>query len=55
MVLAWLQPRYQAKDALAVLDSEKLMSGAVKLSGYCTANPGKTMLEVADALFEGKL
>src|SRR4051812_16334128 len=53
-VLAWLQARYQAKDAPPVLDSEKLMSDAVKLNGYCAANPGKTMLEAADALFDGK-
>ena len=54
MVLAWLQARYQAKDAPAVLDSEKLMSDAGKLSGYGTANPGTTMLEAADARPEGK-
>ena len=54
MVLAWLQARYQARDAPPVLDSEKLMADALKLSGYCTANPGKTMLDAADALFEGK-
>jgi hypothetical protein len=54
MVLAWLQARYQAKDAPPVLDSEKLMADAVKLNGYCTANPGKTMRDAADALFEGK-
>ena len=53
-VLAWLQARYQAQDAPPALDSEKLMSDAVRLSGYCTANPGKTMLEAADALSEGK-
>ena len=54
-VLAWLQAHYQSKDARPIIDLDKLASDALKMTEYCDANPSKTVIEVADAIYGARL
>jgi acid stress chaperone HdeB len=51
IVLAYLQAHYRPKDARPIIDTEKLAADGLRLKGYCDANPQKTVIEAADALF----
>ena len=55
IVLAWLQAHYLSKDARPVIDLEKLASDALKVTAHCDANPSKTVMEVAEAIYGARL
>jgi hypothetical protein len=55
IVLAWLQRHFQPRDAAPVIEMEKLGADGLKLSEYCDANPGKTVMEAAGELFGTRL
>ena len=51
IMLAYLQGLYRAKDARPIIDTEKLATDGLKLKEFCDANPQKSVIEAADALF----
>ena len=55
IVLSYLQAYYRAKDALPIIDTEKMAADALRLKDYCDANPQKSVIEAADALFGVRL
>jgi hypothetical protein len=54
-VLAWLQAHYLSKDARPIIDLDKMASDAAKMTAYCDANPSKTVMEAADAIYGARL
>jgi hypothetical protein len=50
IVLAWLQAYHLEDDASPVLDLGKLSADALRLSGYCTANPDDDVISASEAL-----
>ena len=50
IVLAWLQAYHLEDDAPPVLDLGKLSADALRLSGYCTANPEEDVISASEAL-----
>jgi hypothetical protein len=56
IVLAWwLQAHYLSKDARPIIDLDKMASDALKMTTYCDANPSKTVMEAADAIYGARL
>jgi hypothetical protein len=55
VVLAYLQAHYRAKDAPAILDTEKMAADGVKLKEHCDAHPQKTVLDAGNELFGMRL
>ena len=55
IVLAWLQAHYLSRDARPIIDLEKLASDTQKMTVYCDANPSKTVMEVAEAIYGARL
>jgi hypothetical protein len=55
IVLAWLQAHYLSRDARPIIDLEKLAADALKMNEYCAANPSKTVMEAAHALYGTRL
>ena len=55
IVLAYLQARYQAKDAPPVLDMKKISTDGLKIRKSCGANPQQSVIETADRLFGVRL
>jgi hypothetical protein len=55
IVLAWLQAHYLSKDARPIIDLDKMASDAAKMTAYCDANPSKTVMEAADAIYGARL
>ena len=55
IVLAWLQAHYLSKDARPIIDFDKMAADATKLTAYCDANPSKTVLEAAEAIYGARL
>ena len=55
IVLAWLQAHYLSKDARPIIDLDKMTSDAAKMTAYCDANPSKTVMEVAEAIYGARL
>ena len=51
IMLAYLQAHYRAINARPIIDTEKLAADGLKLKEYCEANPQKSVMEAADALF----
>ena len=51
IVLAWLQAYYLQEDAPPVVDLDRLSADALRLSGYCAANPQEDISSAADVLF----
>ena len=50
IVLAWLQAYHLEDDAPPVLDLGKLSADALRMSGYCTANPEDDVISAFEAL-----
>ena len=50
IVLGWLQAYHLEDDAPPVLDLGKLSADALRLSGYCTANPDDDVISASEAL-----
>ena len=55
LVLAYLQAHYRAKDAPAILDTEKIAADGVKLKEHCDAHPQKSVLDAGDELWGVRL
>jgi acid stress chaperone HdeB len=51
IVLGWLQGYYLEEDGPPVVDLDKLSADAIRLSGYCAANPQEDVISAAEALF----
>ena len=55
IVLAYLQARYQAKDASPILDTKKMSRDGLSIRKSCEANPRWSVIETADRLFGMRL
>jgi acid stress chaperone HdeB len=51
IVLGWLQGYYLEENGPPVVDLDKLSADALRLSGYCRANPQEDVISAAEALF----
>ena len=51
IVLAWLDGYYQDADARPIIDKERFVGNAKKISEYCAKNPDVSLITATDKLF----